>query len=278
MDVTTAYQACETITRARAANFFYGVRLLPKAKRRALSAVYAFARRVDDIGDGSLPRVDKLRELDAMRRSLSAIDLDSDNPVLVALADASAHLPIPLVVFEDLVDGVEMDVHGTSYETFDDLVLYCRRVAGSIGRLSVGVFESHDIEHAMPLADTLGVALQLTNILRDVREDLQNVRIYLPLEDLSRFGCDLNLESSPDPAFTAMVRFEAERARVWFDEGLKLISLLDARSAACAGAMAGIYKRILQRIEHDPAAAFRGRVSLSAWEKAWIVARSLAGA
>ena len=278
MDTTQAYAVCKSITRTRAANFYYGIRLLAEQKRIALCAVYALARRIDDIGDGSLGADQKLHDLEVAREGLDHLTLDSDDAVLVALADASTRLPIPLSAFGELIDGVEMDVRGTSYQSFDDLVVYCRRVAGTIGRLSLGVFGSNQMSRAVPLADTLGVALQLTNILRDIREDLLNGRVYLPRDDLERFGCELDLKASADSAFVALIRFEAERASRWFDEGLQLLALLDSRSAACAGAMASIYQRLLRRIEREPEAVLRRRVSLPAWEKAWVAAQSLARA
>ncbi len=152
---------------------------------------------------------------------------------------------LPEQSLRDLIDGVRMDVDGTSYATFDELVVYCRRVAGSIGRLCVAVFGSDD-PRAGGLADDLGVALQLTNILRDVREDAERGRTYLPAEDLERFG-------APTPAtIGALVAFEAARAREWYARGLELIPLLDRRSAACVLAMSGIYRRLLDRIEADP--------------------------
>ena len=172
MEVDAAYAVCERITRTRAANFFYGIRLLPPPKRRALSAVYAFARQIDDIGDGGLPPPAKAAALAQAREQFEAPGNGATDPVITALHHAADRFPIPLDAFGDLIDGVEMDVHGTTYETYDDLVVYCRCVAGSIGRLSLGVFESRDMARAEPLADALGVALQLTNILRDVREDL----------------------------------------------------------------------------------------------------------
>ncbi len=278
MDTTQAYAVCKSITRTRAANFYYGIRLLAEQKRIALCAVYALARRIDDIGDGSLGADQKLHDLEVAREGLDHLTLDSDDAVLVALADASTRLPIPLSAFGELIDGVEMDVRGTSYQSFDDLVVYCRRVAGTIGRLSLGVFGSNQMSRAVPLADTLGVALQLTNILRDIREDLLNGRVYLPRDDLEQFGCELDLEASADSAFVALIRFEAERASRWFEEGLQLLALLDSRSAACAGAMASIYQRLLRRIEREPEAVLRRRVSLPAWEKAWVAAQSLARA
>lgn len=276
MDLAAAYGRCERITRTRAANFYYGIRLLPPEKRRALCAVYAFARRVDDIGDGDLPAPEKLRALEAARAALAAVAPADGDPVLAALGDAAERFPIPLAAFEDLIDGVEMDVTGTSYGAFDELVVYCRRVAGSIGRLSLGVFGSREPAQAPRLADDLGVAMQLTNILRDLAEDRARGRLYLPLEDLERFGCGPALEGAPGP-LTRLILFEVARAREWFGRGLRLLPLLDHRSASCVSAMAGIYRRVLDRIERRPLEALRGRVSLPAWEKAWVAARSLAG-
>jgi phytoene synthase len=277
MNEEAAFRHCEGVTRMRATNFYYGIRLLPRAKRRAMGAVYAFARRVDDIGDGPFPDEEKVRRLQEARSSLQRISPDSPDPVLAALGHVRARFRVPLDAFTDLVDGVEMDVRGTAYPAFEDLVVYCRRVAGSIGRLSVGVFGAEDAT-AMPLSDDLGVAMQLTNILRDVREDLERDRVYLPAEDLERFGCYPDLGGAPPGAVASLIRFEAERARWWFARGLQLLPLLDGRSASCVSAMTGIYRRILDRLQRHPGEALRGRVSLPPWEKAWVAARSLTGA
>jgi len=273
---TDAYRRCEEITRARAANFYYGIRLLPLPKRRALCAIYAFARRIDDIGDGQLTQAEQMRLLEQARADLSRVSNASD-PVLAALRDAAARFPISLSGFRDLIDGVEMDARGQRYTTFDELEVYCRRVAGSIGRLSVGVFGSSHLDAATVLADDLGVAMQLTNVLRDVREDLGRGRSYIPTADLERFGCQPDLAFAPPAAVAALVRFEAGRARDWFRRGLRLLPLLDSRSASCVAAMAGIYRRILGRLERHPEGVLEGRVSLPPWEKAWVAARSLAG-
>jgi phytoene synthase len=176
----------------------------------------------------------------------------------------------------ELIDGCEMDVHGTHYETIDDLVGYCRRVAGTVGRLSLAVFGSSEREGALALADDLGVALQLTNILRDVLEDRGNGRVYLPAADAAVVGCPADL-SGPPESVAALVAFECTRARSWFARGLELLPLLDRRSRACVGAMSGIYRRLLDRIEADPLAVTAGRVSLSVREKAMVAARALAG-
>jgi 15-cis-phytoene synthase len=278
--VEAAYAACEAITKTEARNFHYGIRLLPPAKRSALSAVYALARRIDDIGDGDLPVADKRAALVGARASLGDLDA-SDDPVLVAVADASRRLPIPLEAFGELVDGVEMDVAGTQFETFDDLVGYCRNVAGSIGRLCLGVFGARDMSVAPGYADELGIGLQQTNILRDIREDLIAGRVYLPTDDLMRFGVDLKVGSDgalvDDGGLTALVRFSADRARGWYDDGLRLIPLLDRRSAACASAMSGIYRRLLDRIAAQPSLVRDRRLSLSGWQKAGVAVRALAG-
>jgi phytoene synthase len=285
ISVEEAYRECERITGEQARNFAWGIRLLPAPKRRALSAVYALARRIDDIGDGALPAEQKLRLLGDARAGSAAPREYPDDPVLVAVADAADRLPIPLTAFGELVDGCEMDVTGRSYDTFADLVEYCRCVAGSIGRLSLGVFApplpAPERRQAAELADALGVALQLTNILRDIREDLGNGRVYLPKQDLALFGCELRLlpDGTLDPAdgaFAEVVRFEAARAAGWYDRGLGLLAVLDHRSAACCSAMAGIYRELLTRIAADPGQVMRGRLSLPGRDKLRVAVRSLA--
>jgi phytoene synthase len=276
MRVDEAYELCEAITRREAKNFAYGIRLLKKPERQALSSVYALARRIDDIGDGELTPDAKLAALQQVRKDIDSVDTHPDDPVLVAVADAERRYGLPMSAFGEIIDGCEMDVIGTSYVTIEDLVGYCRRVAGSVGRLSLAVFGSNDPERALVLADSLGVALQLTNILRDVVEDKALGRVYLPSSDADTVGCPADL-SGPPSAVADLVAFECVRAQIWFDEGLQLLTLLDGRSRACVSAMAGIYRRLLDRISEDPIAVTRGRLSLSGWEKVGIAARSLAG-
>jgi phytoene synthase len=277
VEAERAFRTCERITRSRARNFYFGIRLLPQDKRMALCAVYAMSRRIDDIGDGPGSPADRLAELDEVRSSLPEAHPGADDPLLSALGYARRRFELPMDAFEDLLDGVEMDVAGAVYGRFEDLEVYCRRVAGSIGRLSTAIFGPSRPERASALADELGVAMQLTNILRDVGEDLSMGRVYLPRADLERFGC------APEPLHAAradvdrLIRWEAGRAREWFARGLRVLPLLDARSAACVSAMAGIYRRILDRIELHPTAILERRVGLPAWEKAWVAVRSLAG-
>jgi 15-cis-phytoene synthase len=291
-----AYAQCEQITWEQARNFAYGIRLLPPDKRRALAAVYAYARRIDDIGDGDLPAQEKTAQLEAARQQVKALvakvkgdaqaaALDDEDPVLVALADTGARFPTPLEAFEELIDGCLADVNQATYKTFDDLLWYCRCVAGSIGRLSLGVYGAAQPEKQAKMADDLGVALQLTNILRDVREDYLNGRVYLPEEDLAKFGIEFAPFGQPEPfpdaavqaRFASLVEFEAARAREWYASGMRLLATIDRRSAACTGAMAGIYRRLLERIARQPNAVLEGRMSLPGGEKALVAAQALAG-
>jgi phytoene synthase len=308
--IADAYAHCEAVTRAEAANFFYGIRLLARERRRAICAVYAFARRVDDIGDGELSCEQKMRLLDGEAAALAAVERGAGptsgaDPVMVALADAYRSFPLPHGALGELIEGVRMDVAGATYEQFEELVRYCRCVAGAIGRVCLAIFGLRDqtvVDRAMAerLADELGVAMQLTNILRDVREDAENGRVYLPAEDLRRFAVLTGEERLSPPevlaalaggggedggcgghaaaqALPALVRFEADRAREWFERGIKLTALLDRRSAASVLAMAGIYRRLLERIAADPEEAVRTRISLPAREKAWVAVRGMIG-
>jgi phytoene synthase len=240
----------------------------------------------------------------------------SDDPVMVGLADASARYPIPAGALAELIEGVRMDVEGLSYERFDDLLVYCRRVAGAVGRLCLAIFDprSQSSPHGaemQQLADELGVALQLTNILRDLREDADGGRVYVPRDDLRTFGLlapgggaaealaamrhalggggapseepaalraganGAASDGAEERGLPALVRFEAARAQQWFERGIALAALLDRRSAACVLAMAGIYERVLERIARDPARALARRVALAPWEKAWVAAGSV---
>ena len=299
IEIERAYDRCDEITRQAAGNFYYGIRLLPRHKRQAMSSVYAFARRVDDIVDGDLGTEEQLERLARERERLRTIGEGGweagEDAVTLALAHAHLHYDLPLEALEQLVDGVELDVRATRYETFDELVVYCRGVAGSIGRLCLAIFEGGAVDGAgregagggadsAALADELGVAMQLTNILRDVREDSERGRVYIPAEDLRRFGCpDLadvaNLSALNGDAgrLATLIRFEAARAEEWFDRGLRLVPRLEPRSAACVLAMTGIYRSILEAIEHDPLQVAHGRISLPVWKKTLVAARSLAG-
>ena len=296
LEIAHCYRRCEQITRHEAANFYYGIRLLPRSRRDAMCAVYAFARRIDDIGDDGHDHDAQLQALREQRAMVARLDDDDSSiadPVRVALAHARRVYSLPLDALELLIEGVELDVIGTNeYETFEQLVSYCRRVAGTIGRLCVAIFtDGRATERDSRLADDLGVAMQLTNILRDVREDsIVLGRTYLPAEDLRRFGCE-DLASAVAAATSSgsgslngsaagavdLIRFEADRVAEWFTRGMQLTASLDRRSAACLEAMTGIYRTILERIVADPAQVLSHRVSLTPWEKGLVAARSLIG-
>ncbi len=266
-----AHRVAVDITRTEAKNFYYGIRLLSPEKRSALCAVYALARRIDDIGDGDLPQADKLAELTLIRKTLENLG-DSSDPVLLSVADSARRFPLPISAFGELIDGVHMDVEGVEYQEIDELVVYCRRVAGSIGRLCLSIFGSVH-PRTSQYADQLGIALQQTNILRDIREDLLNGRIYLPQAELNRFGVRLAVDEAgelddPDGRLAALLRFCASRAEDWYSLGLRLVPHLDRRSAACCLAMSGIYRDLLARIKASPARVYDRRLSLSGVQKA----------
>jgi phytoene synthase len=282
--VDQAYEVCAEITRTEARNFHYGIRLLPPDKRRALCALYALARRIDDIGDGDLPLAQKHTALAAVRKDLGAL-AESSDPVLTAVADAARRYPVPLEAFEELVDGVQLDLAEVHVADFDELVGYCRLVAGSVGRLCLSVFGADPGSYAVAAgyADQLGIALQQTNILRDVREDLLAGRVYLPADELAAAGVELRLDGTgalADPAgrLAGYLRDCAERAEDWSSLGLRLVPHLDRRSAASCRAMAGIYHHLLVRIRANPVSVYDRRLSLGTGEKVRVALSALAGA
>ena len=265
MSVEEAYAEVGRITRREAKNFAYGIMVLPRAKRQAIAAVYAFARRVDDVADGELPPEEKRAELEELR---AALDGESSDPVFVALADARERFGIPREPLEAFIDGGLQDLEQSTYADFAELRGYCEKVAGAVGLACVPVYGSDDTEHAM----TLGIALQLINIIRDVDEDQQLGRVYLPQDELTAFGVE---ELALSPEFQELMAFEAERARTYLAEGLRLLDSLDRRSALCVGTFAGLYRETLDRIEANDYDVFGEKTRLSAPRKLAVVAREL---
>ena len=265
MSVQEAYAEVGRITRREAKNFAYGIMVLPRAKRQAIAAIYAFARRVDDVADGELPPEEKRARLEELRAALEADPVD---PVFVALRDARDRFGIPRAPLEALIDGGLQDIEQSTYRDFAELRGYCEKVAGAVGLACVPVYGSSDTEHAM----TLGIALQLINIMRDVEEDRQLGRIYLPQDELTAFGVE---ELAPSPQFRELMAFEAERARMYLAEGLRLLDSLDRRSALCVGTFAGLYRATLDRIEANGFDVFGAKTRLSAPRKLAVVARGL---
>jgi phytoene synthase len=269
VSVDEAYAEVERITRSQARNFAYGIMVLPRPKRRAIAAIYAFARRVDDIADGPLPDAEKRDRLEQLQADLSKPGSD---PVLVALGDARSRYPIPAKALHDLVDGGLQDTERSRYATFEELHGYCRLVAGAVGVACVAVYGSDETERA----ETLGVALQLINIIRDVREDWQLGRVYLPQDELASFGVSEQdvAEGRVTPAWQALMAFQAARARSYLEDGLSLLGYLDARSSACVGTFAGLYRATLERIEDGGFDVFDGPPRLSALTKLRVVGAS----
>jgi 15-cis-phytoene synthase len=268
MSVDAAYAEVERLTRKRARNFAYGIMVLPREKRRAIAAIYAFARRVDDIADGDLPPDDKRARLTDLRDALQRT-VTGDDAMLVALADARTRFPIPISALHALVDGGLQDLDQIRYATFDELHHYCKKVAGAVGVACVAVYGSDDVSRA----ETLGVALQLINIIRDVREDWELGRVYIPQDELASFGVseDDIAAGNVTPRWRALMTFQAERARAYLQDGLGLLSSLDSRSALCVRTFAGLYRATLERIEAAEFDVFEGPPQLSALTKLRIV-------
>jgi 15-cis-phytoene synthase len=265
MSVQEAYAEVGRITRREAKNFAYGIMLLPREKRQAIAAIYAFARRVDDVADGDLQPAEKRSALEELR---AALDGESADPIFVALRDARERFEIPREPLAALIDGGLQDTEQAAYGDFAELRGYCEKVAGAVGLACVPVYGSPDTEHAM----TLGIALQLINIIRDVDEDQRLGRVYLPQDELAAFEVD---ELAPTPQFRELMAFEAERARTYLAEGLRLLHSLDRRSALCVGTFAGLYRETLDRIEAGGFDVFGEKTRLSTPRKLAVVARGL---
>jgi phytoene synthase len=266
--VETAYAEVERLTRARARNFAYGIMLLPKAKRRAIAAIYAFAREVDDIADDpSLEDGAKRERLEALRAGLESGA--STSAMFVALADARRRFQIPGEALHDLIDGGLQDTQQVRYASFDELQGYCRRVAGAVGVACVAVYGARERQRA----ETLGVALQLINIIRDVAEDWTLGRVYLPQDELARFGVSEEdiAAGRCSPEWRALMAHQAKRARAHLAEGRTLLSRLDRRSSACVAAFANLYAETLDRIEKSGFDVFGAPPQLSPLTKLRIV-------
>ncbi|MGR4064959.1 MAG: phytoene/squalene synthase family protein [Vulcanimicrobiaceae bacterium] len=277
LSLSDAERYCRDMARRDAKNFYWGFISLPYDRRVAIYALYDFARQVDDEADaaGHLPdlpgRLRRHRE-----RVSSCVRGDyHDDPVMQVLATTVKRYAIPEAELQMLIDGVEMDFTKVRYETWDELASYCNLVASIVGRMCVRIFGFED-ERALERADDLGIALQLTNILRDVREDAEMGRIYLPLEDLRRFGVSQEslLSSKPGPGWDELVAFEVRRAREYFGRGYEVLRYIDRRPAACVQTMAGIYERILGKIEREPELPLHRRAALSRAEKVGVMLKA----
>jgi phytoene synthase len=274
MKVADAYADTLRITRREARNFAWGIMLLPRPKRAAIAALYAFARRVDDIADGELSVDERRVRLELCRAHVEALPAaPPSDSVLVALADATVRYPIPRSALLDLVAGGLMDIERLRYPGWEELREYCRCVAGAIGVACTAVYGPSDPEPAPRYAETLGIALQQINIIRDVAEDWQLGRVYLPQDELARF--EVSEDDIADARLTAgwaqLMAYQAARADELLAEGLRLLPLLDRRSSLCVHAFAGIYGGLLEQIRRRGFDVFSSRPRLSPLEKLKVV-------
>ena len=270
-----AYGHCREVAKREARNFYFAFLTLPRAKRQAIYAVYAFARICDDIADGDASTEAKLTGLAEVRRSLERAYAGApEGPVFTALADVAATYHIEQSRFQALVGGVEMDTAQSRYATFEDLRLYCYGVASTVGLICVEVF-GYSRPEALCYAEDLGLAMQLTNILRDIREDAERGRVYIPQDELAHFGYSEEELSRGEVnrCFTELMSFQAERARGYYCSGARLLPLVPTRSRACVSVLHGLYSRLLDRIEARCFDVFHGRVRLSTAEKILLTAK-----
>jgi len=281
-----AYSVCRGITRASAKNFYYAFLVLPKSKRRALCAVYAFMRRCDDISDDPGLDFEERRQklagwLDALHRAQAGHP--TDDPILLALTDAQHRFKIPPELLDQLAQGTAMDIVQedrraqevlVQYKTFEDLRVYCYRVASVVGLVCIRVFGYQDPE-AEKLAEELGLAFQLTNIIRDVKEDLSMGRVYLPEEDLARFEMQsAQLQNSFDPAkLRQVLAIEADRARQLYLASDALLPLIDEDSQPALWVLSTIYRRLLEKITRLQYDVFSQKISLTTREKLTILGK-----
>jgi len=285
-----AYSVCRGITRTAAKNFYYAFLVLPRRKREALCAVYAFMRRCDDITDDATLTLPERRQkldiwLDALHRAQQG--QPTDDAILLALTDAQRRYQIPAGLLDELAHGTAMDVEETDvsgeptsagltvqYKTFEGLRLYCYRVASVVGLVCIHVFGYRD-PAAEPLAERCGLAFQLTNIIRDVKEDAAMGRVYLPEEDLVKFSLSAtDLLATPDPTrLRPLLALEADRARQFYASGEELIPYVSEDSQPALWVLVTIYRRLLDKIAEKQYDVFTAKVALSRSEKMRILAK-----
>jgi 15-cis-phytoene synthase len=268
---------CRDVAKKRAKNFYYSFVLLSLGKKNAMCAMYAFMRYCDDLSDepgATRSAMDRWRE--ALTDALAG--RPDSGPVWPAFLDAVSRYRIPHEYFYDMIEGVASDLAPRDFHTFGELYQYCYRVASVVGLTTIHIF-GFDSPDALALAEKCGIAFQLTNILRDIREDSGLGRIYLPSEDLARFGVTAEelRESRRTEGFDRLMEFEIARARAYYEESAPLIGMVHKESRASLRALIAIYSGLLERIAESPADVLRRRISLPATEKVWIVVRSAMG-
>jgi len=274
-----AYAVCRGIARRAAKNFYFSFLVLPKEKRNAICAVYAFMRHADDLSDDtSLPYDERRQKLAQWLQNAQQVFAGtiSDDPVLYALADAQQRFSIPVDLFDQLVSGTSMDLEPESYsqfQTFEQLYRYCYYVASVVGLVCIRIFGYRDAR-AESLAERLGIAFQLTNVIRDVKEDAALGRVYIPQEDLARFNVEIK-PGVPTPVHASeLLEFEAQRAREFYAAAADLLPLIDADSRPALWALATIYRQLLEKIAEGGYDVFTKRVKLSFGEKLSVLAKA----
>jgi phytoene synthase len=269
-----SYAFCERVARERAKNFYYSFLLLPREKRLAMCAVYAFMRYCDDLSDDE-GIADRAGEIARWEQDLHAAlnGKAPEHPLWPAFADTAARYKIPRDYFHEMIQGVRSDLAPREFQTFDQLYDYCYHVASVVGLTVIHIF-GFDSADAPKLAEKCGIAFQLTNIIRDVREDATLGRVYFPAEDLAKFNvspADLRGDKTT-PALRALLEFEANRARAYYEESRPLVEMVHSR--ASLRALIGIYRRLLKRIEESRFDVMARRIRVPGWEKVWILLRS----
>ncbi len=273
MTVDESYDYCVKVSRSRAKNFYYSFVLLPPPQRKAICAMYAFMRYCDDLSDDAsvADRADSIRRWrEDLNQALTG--KFSGHPVWPAFHDAVNRYQIPHRYFHDMIEGVSSDLEPRRIRTFDELYRYCYQVASVVGLTIIHIF-GFESPKALDLAEKCGIAFQITNILRDVREDAEANRVYLPLEDLQRFGvsADAIARGEDSEAFRRLMAFEATRAESYYDASLPLISMVSRNSQSSLWALIEIYRRLLARIRKTGYNVLKSRIRVPTWEKLWIV-------
>ena len=291
-DLDRAYDYCQRVTRGRARNFYYVIRMLPRPKRRAIYATYAVCRLWDDIADGDMPSDRKRALFVETRRSLASVFIETGGgagglspgqaaeqvpgqpPEFVALSDAARAYNIPSRHFEAVLEGVESDLATSRYANFAELREYCRKVASAVGLICISIF-GYEEPSAERYAEDMGIALQLTNVLRDIKEDAERDRIYIPQDELAEFGYgeDDLARGVINDSFKALMEFQVERARSYYERSRPLFDLVEPEARACLRGLHTAYGAILERIERNDYDVFSRRIGLSGREKFAIAAR-----
>jgi 15-cis-phytoene synthase len=279
MTIDESYAWCEAVARTQAKNFYYSFLLLSRPQRRAMCAIYAFMRYCDDLSDdeGIPDRAAAIArwrgDLEKALNSEGKTGQAGEHAVWPAFIDTVARYRIPHQYFFGMIEGVSSDLEPRRIATFDELYRYCYQVASVVGLTVIHIFGFED-PRALELAEKCGIAFQLTNILRDVREDAGKGRVYLPAEDWARFGVSPETWE-PRDSFRQMMAFEAARARDYYRQAGPLVSMIDAGSRASLRALIGIYRGLLDRIVASNYDVLERRVRVPTWEKLWVLARSL---